>query len=169
MASVHRNPRSPKGVWYCHFTRADGTRAARSTGKRNKTEAKIVCEAIAQAENEAASGDLTKDRLKQLFDETLTRLGQSPIERISVKGWLESWLASKKNLAPATFVAYQQTVTEFVEYLGPHGGARRLESITERDIEGFIQLVRRDGRAPGTINKLRKYVSQAFRKGEKSR
>jgi integrase len=164
MASIHRNPRSPKGVFYCYFTRADGTRAARSTGKRNKVEAKIVCEALAQAENEAATGDLTKDRLKELFDETLKRLGQSPVERISVKSWLESWLASKEGSAPTTFRAYQQAVAEFLEYLGAHGSARRIESITERDIEGFIRLLRKEGRAPSTINKLRKYISQPFEK-----
>jgi integrase len=167
MASVHRNIRAPKGVWYCHFTRADGTRAVRSTGKRNKTEAKIVCDAIAQAENEAANGDLTKDRLKELFDETLKRLGQSPIERISVKDWLESWLASKENSAPATFRAYEYAVTEYLEYLGPNGATRRLESITERDIESFIRVLRKDGRAPATINKLRKYISQPFEKARK--
>jgi integrase len=167
MASVHRNPRSPKGVWYCHFTRADGTRTVRSTGKRNKAEAKIVCEALAQAENEAAGGDLTKDRLKELFDETLKRLGQSPIERISVKGWFDSWLDSKGNVASATFLGYQQTIREFLEYLGPHGANRRIESITERDIEGFIRLLRQEGRGPVTINKLRKYVSQPFEKARK--
>jgi integrase len=167
MASIHRNPRSSKGVWYCHFTRADGTRAARSTGKRDKTQAKIVCEAIAQAENEAATGDLTKDRLKELFDETLKRLGQSPIERISVKGWLDSWLASKEGSAPTTLRAYEQAVAKFLEYLGPHGSGRRIESITERDIEGFIRLLRKEGRAPSTINKLRKYVSQPFERARK--
>jgi integrase len=167
MASIHRNPRSPKGVWYCYFTRADGTRAARSTGKRDKTQAKIVCEAIAQAENEAATGDLTKDRLKELFDETLKRLGQSPIERISVKSWLDSWLASKENSAPATLRAYRQAVTAFLAYLGPHGVARRLESITERDVEGFIRLLRNEGRAPSTINKLRGYLCQPFEKARK--
>jgi integrase len=167
MASVHRNPRSPKGVWYCFYTRADGTRACRSTGKRNKNEAKIVCDAIAQAETEAATGDLTKDRLKALFDETLTRLGQSPIERISVKSWLESWLISKENSAATTLRGYQQAVTEFLEYLGPQGGGRRLESISERDIEGFIKLLRKEGRSSATINKLRQYISSPFEKARK--
>jgi integrase len=167
MASVHRNIRAPKGVWYCHFTRADGTRACRSTGKRNKFEAKIVCEAIQQAETEAATGDLTKDRLKELFDEMLTRLGQSPIERISVKSWLDSWLASKEGKAPTTFMAYRQATTEFLEYLGPHGSGRRLESLSERDVEGFIRLLRKEGRSPSTINKFRRYLSQPLEKALK--
>jgi len=167
MASIHRNARSPKGVWYCHFTRADGTRVARSTGKRNKTEAKIICDALAQAETEAAAGEFSKDRLGELFNETLKRLGESPIERISIKDWLESWLGSKENSAPATFIAYKQTIADFLEFLGPKGATRRLESITERDIEGFIRLLRKEGRGPVTINKLRKFISQPFEKARK--
>lgn len=167
MASTHRNPRSPKGVWYCAYTLADGRRAYRSTGRKNKIEAKIVCDALAQAENEASGGELTKDRLKALFDETLIRLGQSPIERINVKEWFESWLASKENSAPATRSAYQQVVEEFLEYLGPRGVNRRLESITERDIEGFIRLLRKEGGGPVTINKLRKFLSQPFEKARR--
>jgi integrase len=167
MASIHRNPRSPKGVWYCAYTLADGRRAYRSTGRKNKTEAKIICDALAQSENEAAGGELTKDRLKELFDETLKRLGQSPIERISIKDWLESWLVSKENSAPATKSAYQQAVREFLAHLGPLGVNRRIESINERDIEGFIRLLRKDGRGPATINKLRNFLSQPFEKARR--
>src|SRR6516225_11355065 len=108
MASVHRDPRFPKGVFYCYYTAADGRRLTRSTGKRNKAQAQIICQALQQAEDEAAGGDLTKNRLKELFDETLKRLGQSPIERISIKGWFDSWLDSKGNVASATFLGYQQ-------------------------------------------------------------
>jgi integrase len=167
MASVHRNPRSPKGVWYCHFTRADGTRACRSTGKTNRIEARIVCEALAQAENEAATGDLTRDRLKELFDETLTRLGQSPLERISVKSWLDSWLTSKEGVAPTTFREYRQAVREFLAYLGQHGSGRRLESVSERDVEGFLRVLRKEGRAPSTVNKVRRCLSQPFEKARR--
>jgi hypothetical protein len=78
MASVHKDPRFPKGVFYCHYTLADGRHSTRSTGKYRRSEAEIICQALQQAENEAATGDLIKDRLKELFDETLKRLGQTP-------------------------------------------------------------------------------------------
>jgi integrase len=167
MASIHRDPRFPKGVFYCAYVLADGRRAMRSTGKRDKSQAAIVCQALQQAENELAGGELTKDRLTELFNETLKRLGETPIERINVKGWLEAWLESKESSAPATRSAYQQTVREFLEFLGPRGVNRRLESITERDIEGFISLLRKEGRGPVTINKLRKFLSQPFEKARR--
>jgi integrase len=166
MASIHRDPRSPKGVWYCAYTLADGSRSLRSTGKKEKAQAQIVCQALQQAENEAAGGELSRDRLTELFNETLKRLGQSPVERISVKAWLEDWLASKDGQVEAsTHLAYKQAAREFLEYLGEVGGRRRLDSISERDIEGFVSVLRKDGRSPATINKLvRKYLSVPFEK-----
>jgi len=170
MASVHRDPRFPKGVWYCCYRLASGRRVFRSTGKTNKGQAEIVCQAFQQAENEASGGDLSKDRLTEIFNETLKRLGESPIERISVKAWLEDWLASKEEQVEAsTRLAYEQAVREFLDYLGAEGARRRLESISERDIQGFVALLRKDGRSASTINKLvRKYLSVPFEQARRT-
>jgi hypothetical protein len=77
MASIHKDSRFPKGPWICHFTRADGMRAKRSTGKHNRKEALIVCQALQQTEDELTSGDLSRDRLQEIFNETLKRLGEA--------------------------------------------------------------------------------------------
>src|SRR5258708_2394824 len=43
-----------------------------------------------------------------------------------------------------------------------------IESITERDIDGFVDHLLKDGRSASTINKLvRKYLSGAFEKARK--
>ena len=168
MASIHRDPRFPKGVWYCLYRLADGRRVFRSTGKRNKREAEIVCQALQQTEDEAASGDLTKDRVTEIVNETLKRVGVLTIERVTIKVWLEDWLASKEQLSAATRLGYEQAVREFLEYLGPRGQARRLEAITEADIRGFSAKLRNEGRAPTTINKLvRKFLSVPFEKARR--
>jgi len=168
MASIHRNPKFPTAPWVCHFTRADGLRTTRSTGKQNRKEALIVCQAIQQAEIELARGDLSRDRLQELFNETLKRLGEAPIKRISIGEWLTDWLESKESLTPNTCAAYEQVVREFLEYLGEDGARRRLESITEVDIRGFVRTLRESGRSPATINKLtRKYLSCAFTKAQR--
>jgi len=99
MASIHRDPRFPKGVWYCLYRLADGRRVFHSTGKRNKREAEIICQAWQQTEDEAALGDLTKDRVTEIVNETLKRVGAVAIERITIKDWLEDWLASKEQLS----------------------------------------------------------------------
>ena len=169
MASVHRNPRSPKGVWYCHYTLADGTRACRSTRTRDKTKAKIIADAWQAAEHAASNADLSHDRVLEILNETLKRIGASGIEYVSVEAWLREWIESRDGqIAESTLKSYGQAVAEFLAYLGEHGARRRLESITTADIEGFIRLLRKDGRSASTINKLvRKYLSAPFEKARK--
>ena len=96
------------------------------------------------------------------------RLGQSPVERIPVKRWLEEWLAAKKPmLAPASHRAYTHAAEEFLAYLGETGASRRLESISERDVEGFVAQLRKTGRGPRTINRIREYLSGGFEKARR--
>src|SRR5262245_26549375 len=110
MSSIHRDPRSPKGVWYCHFTRSDGTRAVRSTGKRNRAEAKVLCETIQAAEQELSRGELTRSRIETLVNESLRRLGLTPVSRPSAGPWLDEWLVGKVNIAEGTLTLYRQAV-----------------------------------------------------------
>ena len=154
MASVHRDPRSPRGVWYCALTTADGRRFWRSTKKRNKRQAEVLCDAWEQAEIEAANGELTKHRAAEILNETLRRMGAGTIERITVRAWLEDWIEGKQRISPATRLGYRQAISEFLAFLGPEGEHRRLETITEADIRGFSALLRKEGRSPSTINKL---------------
>jgi integrase len=137
----------------------------RSTGTRDRTRAKIICDAWQQAETEAGGGDLTRDRVARILNETLERLGHERIERISIERWLNEWLAGKTEVSAATKLGYTQVVREFLAYLGPRRSKRRLESITEADIRGFVALLESEGRSSGTITKLvRKYLSMAFEK-----
>ena len=168
MPSVHRSSRSPRGVWYAHFYRADGTRVARSTGTRDKAKAKIICEAWASAESAVATGHGTKDRITQILNETLARVGIETVDRITIGDWLDDWLASKEQVSSATRTAYTQTIREFKAFLGPQGCKRRLDSITEADIRSFVTLLRSEGRSAGTINKVvRKCLSVPFEKARK--
>lgn len=168
MASIHRNSRSPKGVWYAALRLAEGQRVQRSTGTRDKAKAKIITEAWQAAEDAAANAELSQERVLEILNETLKRIGLSRIEYVTVETWLQDWLASKKSsAAPATLTMYRHAVTEFLRFLGPDGSNRRLESITERDIESFLEQLRRDGRGPVTVNKLRRFIGLPFEKARK--
>jgi integrase len=170
MAFIQRDPRWRKGVWYAAYRYADGRRAFRSTKRKDKRQAQAIADAWEQAEREAAGGDLTKDRVAEILSETLKRIGASPIDRISVKGWLEDWLAAKEATAKAVSLkAYAQAVNEFLEFLGPSGSKRRLESISETDIERFVSHLVQSGRSAVTINKLvRKFLSSPFEKARRT-
>jgi integrase len=168
MASIHRDPRSPKGVWYAHYKLGDGRRVARSTGTRDRAKAKIIAEAWAAGETAATFGELSQARVLAILNETLQRIGANTVQYISVKEWLTDWLASKDNqTAVATRAAYGQAVTDFLAYLGERGAARRLDSIKPADIEGFIRGLRNEGRSASTINKIRSFLSQPFEKARK--
>jgi integrase len=70
---------------------------------------------------------------------------------------------------PATYSAYEQATREFLNFLGPAGMLRRLDSISESDIERFVALLRSEGRSASTINKLvRKYLSLPFERARKT-
>jgi hypothetical protein len=84
MASIHRSPRSPRGVWFAAYRLADGRRAWRSTGTRDKAKAKIICEAWAAAEDAVSSGHGAKDRITEILNETLKRVGIETIARINI-------------------------------------------------------------------------------------
>jgi integrase len=168
MASVHRNPRSPRGVFYAYFTRADGTRVARSTGTRDRNKARIICESWAAAEAAVADGTATKERIAEILNETLKRVGIQAVERIGIGDWLDDWLAGKEQVSAVTRKSYEQVVREFKAYLGELGVKRRLETIDERDIRGFVALLRREGRSAGTITKIvRKHLAIPFERARK--
>jgi integrase len=128
----------------------------------------VICQGWQQAENEAADGELTKDRVSEIFSETLKRIGAAPLERISIKSWLEDWLKTKQEKSEATRKAYSQAVRDFLAYLGPQGCYRRLESITEIDIRCFAEHLKSGARSPGTVNTIvRKHLSGPFEKARK--
>jgi integrase len=170
MASIHRDPRAPKGVWYAAYRLVDGRKAFRSTGTRDRGKAEIIAQAWDTAELAAAAGNLAHDRVLEILNETMKRLGATGIEFITVKDWLNDWLESKKGqVAESTHAAYTQAVTEFLACLGEHGSHRRLDAITEADIERYIRLMRDEGRSGATINKIiRKYLTAPFEKARKA-
>jgi hypothetical protein len=111
MASVHRNPRSPKGVWYAALRLADGRRVWRSTRTRDKAKAKIITDAWQAAEDAAFNGELSHDRVLEILNETLKRIGASSIKYVTVKGWLREWIESKEGqIAESTLKAYGQVI-----------------------------------------------------------
>jgi Phage integrase, N-terminal SAM-like domain len=122
------------------------------------------------AEKLAGDGAATAERLAEVLDETLSRLGLAPIKTPSIKSWLEEWLKSKEGqVSASTHLAYEQIVREFLEFLGSAGSLRRLDSIGVTDIERFVASLRAGGRSGGTINKLvRKFLSAAFEKARKT-
>jgi hypothetical protein len=154
MAHVCRDPRSPKGVWYCHFQRADGRRTFRSTGTKNKSRAKTLCDSWQVAEYAARDGTLSASRGAEIINEMLRRLGQEPVVRIRLGEWLDEWLETKANVSPQLLKRYRFARDQFLKFLGPDSDRRLLESVNEADMRKFVTHLRSEGRAVSTVSRI---------------
>jgi integrase len=170
MGPLVKDARGRSKYWIACYRAADGRRLKKSTKKTDRKQAEIILAAWEHAENMAAGGEATAERLKEVLSETLTRLGLAPIKTPSVKSWLEEWLKSKEGqVSASTHLSYRQVTREFLAFLGPAQALRRLDSIGVTDIERFVASLRADGRSGSTINKLvRKFLSAAFEKARKT-
>ena len=167
MASVHLDSRGKSKFWQCHFSTADGSRRCVSTQETDKQKAQIVCTGWQEAEDLVRSGHATEHRILEMYNETLKRAGLREIKSPTCKTWTTEWLDGKRNISKASRLGYSQAIREFLEFLGTRQNAP-IESITERDIDGFVDKLLTDGRSASTINKLvRKYLSGAFEKARK--
>jgi integrase len=168
MASVNKDARGRSPFWYACYTTADGVRKRVSTELTDKRAAEKVVLALQRAEDERRKGTISTQRIVDLLNDTLRSAGLEKIETIRVGAWLKRWLESKRNISQASRIGYQQALREFLEFLGTARSNAALDSITEKDIEAFVDHLRKDGRSAGTINKLvRKYLSGAFEKARK--
>jgi hypothetical protein len=167
MASVNRDPRGRSPFWYACYTSAEGVRKRESTEQTDKRIAQKVADAKQRAENERRKGTISTQRIVDLLNDTLRSAGLEQITTIRLKDWLEEWLEAKRKISPASRLAYQQAVREFLKFMGPRQNGP-LESVSERDIDKFVDHLKKGGRGSGTINKLvRKYLSGAFEKARR--
>jgi integrase len=167
MASVNKDSRGKSPFWYACFTTAEGVRKRVSTELTDRRAAEKVAEAKQRAEDERRKGTISTQRIVDLLNDTLRSAGLEQIKTIRVKNWLEDWLKGKRNIRQSSRVGYEQAVREFLEFLGLRANAP-IESITEKDIDAFVDHLRKDGRSASTINKLvRQYLSGAFEKARK--
>lgn len=168
--TIHRDPRWPKGVFYCKLREASGRMTMRSTGTKDRATAKVICSAWQQAEDEAASGELSQHRVAEILNETLRRIGAEPIKRISAKTWLNDWLSNcEDSTKETTLVGYRQAAREFLSFLGEPRANRAITAITLADINAFKNHLLREGRSPATVNKLiKKYLNTPFELARKS-
>jgi integrase len=164
MASLHKDPRGKSPFYYCAYSRADGVRAFRSTGKTKKDEAWIICQSFVEMEGKVAEGSPSADQLMKVVNATLQRLGQDPVQRPSAKIWFARWLATEKGaVADSTLERYRQVTQSFLDCLGSKQNVR-LSAITTEDVTKFRDKLLAEGRSPQTVNlTVRKILKRPFK------
>jgi integrase len=169
MASVHRDKRNKAGVWYCSYLRRDGKRVWRSTGSKIKSEAKIICQAWQSAEDEAGRGELSQSRVAAILNETLQRTGAAQLERPKANVYLDDWLATKDKIGVSLRRHYRFVVTRFCVHLAQihPNQPLLLEQVSARDVAGFLAALKAEGRAPATLNRIRRNLSTPFERARR--
>jgi len=164
MASLHREPRGKSPYWYCAYRLADGRRAFKSTKQTDKKRASQICQAWEHAEELAAKGEATRDRLFAVVNQTLERMGHRPVEIPTVKQWLDRWTTGEEGaVSYRTLERYKQVAKDFLESLGTRSRIK-LNALTTEDFTKFRDELLAEGRSPQTVNiNVRKVLKRPFK------
>jgi integrase len=162
MAVVVRDSRNRSPFWYACFSTADGRRLKKSTKETNREKAKIIAEALQNAENMAAERTLTARRTRDLLSDVLQRVTGEKLHVFTVETWLDLFVKQKqKSRADKTALRHEQMMKEFVEFLD-HRARLNIAAISSKDIEGFRDHRQSRGLAPSTLNTDMTVLSAAF-------
>src|ERR1700756_5142605 len=150
MASVAKDPRGKSPYWYACYTDALGRRLKKSTGLTAKSKALEMARTLQKAADEARRGALTEARARELLSEILESINGEGLRVFSVAEWFDHFVKGKrKSRSDRTAAIYEQTMKEFMEFLGPRARLN-IAAITSREIADFRDQRHALGFAPGT-------------------
>ena len=152
MASIHRRPRSP--FWHGAWRDQNGRLHLQSTKQTDRAKALAFVMEIERAQRQAESPNaMTELQAKGIINGILERVGglESVRPIPSVAERLKSWMDTKRSKrSEGTATRYQSVADGFIKFLGK-GAARRLDAITTKDIEGFLNHRRASGVSASTV------------------
>jgi integrase len=144
---------------------ADGRRKqfAKSTKKRNRSEALDIAEEWERAARRAAAGRISIVQARQALDEILEDVTGEAAPRYTVKQWIEEWRKQKDGAAKdKTMERYNMTLDRFLAFLG-HRADRSLDSLTPTVIREFRDKQLARGKSAHTCNLDVKIVAMPLR------
>ncbi len=171
MASIGKYDKSSR-FWYAAFTDPLGRRLKKSTGQTSKSRALEVARTWEKASEEARQLRLTEARAREVISELMRSVGGESLRVFTVEQWFEHIVKGKrKSRSDRTAVAYEKTMREFVEFLGPRAKLN-IAAVTSRDIAEFRDRRHAKGLAPATLNldvtMLSSVFNAAWRQGHVS-
>lgn len=169
MASIHRDPRNRSPYLYAAFTLPDGTRCFRSTKLTDKKKAMALAIEFEREGRDVAERDPTGAQIGKVVRDILERATGARVEAVYVGEFLRGWAERAGNLkAKRTAMRYRQVVDDFLSYLGKNRERARVGSITESDVQGFIDAELKSGKAKTTVAISLKVLRIPFNRALKS-
>jgi integrase len=185
MASLHKDPRGRSPFWYCSFQNEQGKWSLKSTKEKNRAEAQRVCdcwdreakalrdaqkienkeqvlETLIALTRKAGRGEFNEAIARDALDALLKATGQASMRHVTAEAFLKDW-ASQKSLsnAPKTAERYQQTVRDFIKFLG-EAASLSLSAVTPKHVEAFRDLQLTQGKSAITANLVVKALRIPF-------
>jgi len=147
--------------WYASYYKADGSRAFKSTGTPDKRLANQIMLQFEEAEKQGRAQRLTMKRVRDTLSEIYANLHGEELPADETGSFLDQWLERKESeLAESSFADYKQTVTSFVEFIGPRKD-KPLDVITKAIVTNWRDsLLKRV--TQGTVRKQVKIMRAAF-------
>lgn len=113
MPSLRKRLRSP--FWFACFSRADGSRAQRTTKTRDR---KLALKLAIEWE-EAARLRITEAQARRVLSDLHEQIHGTRLSSPSVTDYVKQWMGRKQGeTAAVTLAAYRHATNEFVEFLG---------------------------------------------------
>ena len=112
----------------------------------------LVLESFILATRQAAKGEFTETTARKMLDDILRAAGHRAIATSTIRGFLESWLASKDaSTAAGTARRYRDIIEPFLKSLGERSELD-LSALTSRDVQAFRDAELRAGKSNKTAN-----------------
>jgi len=157
MASVFKKPNSR--FWFASFKDEHGRWHCKSTQTENKTVARKVAETFQRVAQRKLSAARVAEAIRDLYGEITGE--ESP--RATVRDFCQNWLKNKEKerLSVASLVAYRDSVSQFLNSLGPKSD-RDISTLVKKDLVSFRDTLS-DRLSPETTNKHLKIVKMVLR------
>jgi integrase len=138
----------------CFYTDRNGVRKCKSTLTKNKEEAKGICSKLQSIENQARTGNITREKARRVIESVVNDIMRecgAPIERKTVRDHFTSWLkAFEAEQSTGTYIRYKGIVDAFLKFLG-HKASRTLAGLNADDVQDYREHLQ-SRVAPATVN-----------------
>lgn len=160
MASLRKRPQSK--IWVCCYTRSDGSRAQRSTGKTSRDAAMEICLQWEATADQARQGNFTEAQARKVVSDIAQRAGLGAIEFSTTEKFLKEWIGSKEvTKAKGTADRYRYVINSFLKYLDKRASTN-LGNVRPSDIASFRDQQVKEGKSNGTANMVVKTLRIPF-------
>lgn len=157
MATIVLKPTSK--FWFAAFRDATGRQRRQSTGTTDKARAKRIAEQFEAAAKKKGSPQKVRENFAALYKEFYG----VELPNATVRSFTTRWLKDKEpETAPATYAVYENTVGQFLKFLGGDADGD-LAAISKNRIADFRNSLS-DRLAQNTTNRALKIVRMIFRK-----